>query len=249
MGARAEVGAAFPPALEPRTPPGMVRLERLLVGHVARVVLAPEQAALAPAAWAELAETAAALDAGVGGSDMARLTPDGRPQPVSPRVFGAVARTLDLCALSDGACDPTRRPGSDRPAGLWREVALARDGRTVLAPVGVRLDLGALFGALATEAALAALARRGVRLVLVQVDDCVACVGTPGRPWAVSVRGHRRCEVLSAGALAASAGGAAVARAPTAAAAAAAAMARTSGARARRPRLYLVAGHGRHRLS
>lgn len=219
----------------PDTPAGMARCERVLVGHEARVVLPQSHVGLAPAAWAQLAETAAALDAAVAGSDLARLIADGRSQAVSTRLFAALETALDLAVLTGGAWDPTRRAGSDRPAGAWRQIALTGPGRGLHLPAGIRLDLSDLFGAIAVDAALSALSGLGVRPLLVQVDRCVGVRGAPAEGWLVVVAGHRRPVRLRSGALAVGQvaqgrGGPAVVCAPTPAEASAVICARPDGA-------------------
>lgn len=254
MGARPAAAASLAPsaaaaaaaaaAAWPGTPAGMVRCERVLVGHEARVVLCQRHVGLAPAAWAQLAEAAAALDSAVAGSDLGRLAADGRSQNVSAQLFAALEIALDLAARSGGAWDPTRRAGSDQPAGAWRRIALTGPGRDVRLPAGIRLDLSDLFGALAVDAARSALSGLGAEPLLVQVDGCVGVRGAPAEGWRVVVAGRRRPVRLRSGALAVAAGrgGPVVVCAPTAAeAAVAAACARRAGAGAgRRPRVLAL---------
>jgi thiamine biosynthesis lipoprotein ApbE len=127
----------------------------------------------------------------------------GREQRVSPLLGRAIHEALRAAALTDGDVDPTvgaalRHAGYDvdfaelpvdggpvevsvRPVPGWGRVRYTPQSRTVYAPAGVELDLGATAKALAADLAAAATlaALGGVGGVLVSLGGDIAVAGTP----------------------------------------------------------------------
>ena len=136
----------------------------------------------------------------------------GREQRISPLLGRAISEALRAAALTDGDVDPTvgaavRHAGYDvdfaelpvdggpvevsvRPVPGWGRVRYTPQSRTVYAPAGVELDLGATAKALAADLAAAAAlsALGGVGGVLVSLGGDIAVAGTPpSGGWTVQI--------------------------------------------------------------
>ena len=128
---------------------------------------------------------------------------------VSPLLAEAIAVALRAARLTDGDVDPTvgaamSAAGYDRdfqyiePNGAplrltvrqvpgWREVRL--DGRSVIVPAGVRLDLGATAKAWAADRSAARIARQLGCGVLVSLGGDIAVAGPPpAKGWRIRVQ-------------------------------------------------------------
>jgi thiamine biosynthesis lipoprotein ApbE len=133
----------------------------------------------------------------------------GGRQQVSPLLAEAVAVALRAARLTDGDVDPTvggamAAAGYDRdfrqiepngpPLRLtvrqvpgWREVRL--DGRSLILPAGVQLDLGATAKAWAADRSAARIAARTNSGVLVSLGGDIAVAGPPpATGWRVRVQ-------------------------------------------------------------
>jgi FAD:protein FMN transferase len=135
----------------------------------------------------------------------------GSPVEVSPLCFEAVSVALDVAALTGGLVDPTvganmRLAGYDRTfTGLrlrdgrrvrprfvgvagWRSIATDPVRRTVTAPAGVELDLGATAKALAADRASRSAAEATGSGVLVALGGDIAVAGTaPSGGWPIRI--------------------------------------------------------------
>ncbi len=145
-------------------------------------------------------------------SELARVNAaGGAAVEVGPRLFEAVQVALDVAALTGGLVDPTvgatlRLAGYDStfaelrlrdgrlvhatfPAVAgWRSVTVDRRRRTVRAPNGTELDLGATAKALAADRAAAAAAAATGAGVLVSLGGDVAVAGeAPNGGWPVRI--------------------------------------------------------------
>jgi thiamine biosynthesis lipoprotein len=133
----------------------------------------------------------------------------GRAERISPLLAEAIAVALRAARLTDGDVDPTvgaamSEAGYDRdfdqlppnaPALRltvrrvpgWREIHL--DGRTLIMPPGVRLDLGATAKAWAADRSAARIAARTGGGVLVSLGGDIAVAGPPPKTgWRVRVQ-------------------------------------------------------------
>ena len=140
-------------------------------------------------------------------SEIRSLTPG--QNHISPLLAEAVAVALRAARLTDGDVDPTvggamAAAGYDRdfrqiepngpPLRLtvrqvpgWREVRL--DGRSLILPAGVQLDLGATAKAWAADRSAARIADRTSSGVLVSLGGDIAVAGPPpGTGWRVRVQ-------------------------------------------------------------
>lgn len=180
------------------------------IGTTASIVVT-EEAALVPGRD-ELARRLALLDA-----TCSRFRPDselsrankgaGRPIELSPLLAELVALALAAARATGGVVDPTlgralRAVGYDRrfalvrgrdrwtvtkpDPGRWADIRL--DGRTLLAPHGVELDLGSTAKAWAADDAAREVARATGAGVLVSLGGDVAVAGAaPEGGWPVRV--------------------------------------------------------------
>ena len=198
---------------------------RVAMGVQARVVLylTPRQEADVSAAFAAAFERIDRLEFALSDwrpdSELSALNAaaGGPPMPVSPDLFGAIERSLDIARRTEGAFDPTVGP----LVALWRtaksegrlpdraaiETALAQTGwskveldsarRTARLPEpGMRLDLGAIGKGLACDEALAALRAHGITSALVEIGgDLAVGHAPPGEASWIVAAGGRRLEV------------------------------------------------------
>jgi thiamine biosynthesis lipoprotein len=133
-------------------------------------------------------------------SDIARRAP--APVPVSPDVFRAVSRAIDIARDTDGAFDPTVAPlvalwrdaratgrlpsraAVDHARALtgWRGVELDAARQTIrLTTPGMRLDLGGVAKGYILQAALETLGGLGIRAAMLEAGgDIVAGAAPPG---------------------------------------------------------------------
>jgi thiamine biosynthesis lipoprotein len=118
-------------------------------------------------------------------SELALVEAMGGPRRVSALLSGAVHTALAAARESDGAVDPTARPGT---AGRWRSVDLDPHRRVLSIPEGVEIDVGATGKALMADR----IARDARRLtgapVLVNLGGDIACAGQ----WNVGVADDHR---------------------------------------------------------
>jgi thiamine biosynthesis lipoprotein len=186
-------------------------------GTVARVVVT-EPSALRDAA-AVVCQHLAAVDAAASrfrpDSEVHAIArAGGRPVPVSPTLAALVRAALDAARDTDGDVDPTlgaalcalgydrdyatiatTPPGPTRAFGPvtvvptvdWRDVGL--DGRSLRAPAGTLLDLGATAKAYAADASAAAVAERLGTGVLIALGGDIATAGpAPDGGWRILVQ-------------------------------------------------------------
>jgi thiamine biosynthesis lipoprotein ApbE len=150
----------------------------------------------------------------------------GRPTQVSPLLMEALEVALRAAECSDGDVDPTlgrslELAGYDRdwrlltpptdqpeaPAAItvrvragWRELALDRANRSVRAPAGVKLDLGASAKAWAADRAAAAAASVAGCGVLVSLGGDIATSGSaPAGGWQIRVTDDHRSHPSAPG--------------------------------------------------
>jgi thiamine biosynthesis lipoprotein len=151
----------------------------------------------------------------------------GAPVTVSPLLADLVAAALDAAAMTEGACDPTvgtstavlaARIRADqvgdrsrfpvcgassatsplRPARGWQHVRV--DGRRVVVPVGIHLDLSATATAFLASGAAVFAARHLGTGVLVDLGGDVATAGTsPSGGWRVAVGSPDGADPASGG--------------------------------------------------
>jgi thiamine biosynthesis lipoprotein ApbE len=133
----------------------------------------------------------------------------GRPAELSPLLAEAIAVALRAARLTDGDVDPTvgaamSAAGYDRDFAQietkgpairltvrrvpgWRQIRL--EGRTLIMPPGVRLDLGATAKAWAADRSAARIAARTGGGVLVSLGGDIAVAGqAPAGGWRVRVQ-------------------------------------------------------------
>lgn len=164
-----------------------------------------------------LAEVDAAYSRFRDDSELVRLGAyEGRAAPVSPLLAGALEAALRAAAATDGLVDPTvgqamidfgydrdfalvtGDDGTDgaprpRPAPGWWRVRLDHDGRQVVVPRGVRLDLGSTGKAYAADRAAAHIAGALGCGVLVSLGGDLATAGpAPEGGWLVGVGDDHR---------------------------------------------------------
>jgi len=182
-----------------------------------------------PAARAALDAELAAVEAAVSrfrpDSEVSRLAAaGGRAQPASPVLLDYLQAALDAAEQTGGLVDPTVGAslvalGYDRdyaavaaapstgqvrvlPAAGWRRVRLDRHRRTVTAPPGLLLDLGATAKALTADRAAAGAAAAAGCGVLVSLGGDLAVAGDPPGPgWTVLVTEDSRAGADAPGQL------------------------------------------------
>ncbi len=210
--ALAAVACAAPP--EPDAALERFEYRRVVMGVEARIVAwAPdEEAARAgcAAGFERMLDLEHALSDHARDSEATRLAAaaGGPPVAVSADLYDALELAVRLARASDGALDVTVGPltrlwrEARRAGGLpdeaalaaahdlvgWRGIELDAGARTArLARPGMALDFGAVGKGLAADAALAALASRGLDRALVEVGGDLVCgAPPPGRAgWRV----------------------------------------------------------------
>ncbi|MFN0009771.1 MAG: family 16 glycoside hydrolase [Planctomycetota bacterium] len=218
--------AARGPAADISPPTRRFEERRLAMGVQARIVLYAESQLRAQeafhAAFGRIEELESILSDWRPDSELSRLNDaaGGAPLAVSPVLWTALERSLDLARRSSGAFDPTVGPLvalwrlakaegrlPERPAvdlalarTRWEKVELDPAGRTARLPErGMRLDLGAIGQGLACDEALGALRAHGTPAALVDIGgDVAAGDPPPGKAgWAVAA-GARVLEIARA---------------------------------------------------
>jgi FAD:protein FMN transferase len=135
----------------------------------------------------------------------------GEPAAASPDLIDAVGRALSLWYVTDGYFDPTIRRaleavGYDRtfgavaphgaalaqpavPAPGCDGIRIDREGRTLLVPEGVAVDLGGIGKGLAADIVATGLVERGARGACVGLGGDVRVAGAPpaGETWPIRV--------------------------------------------------------------
>jgi thiamine biosynthesis lipoprotein len=141
----------------------------------------------------------------------------GRPVKVGNLLFEAVAVALHAARVTDGAVDPTvgqaliahgfspGTPGDSARRGFafvrgHRAVRLDDEGRSILIPPGVTLDLGATAKALAADRAAAAAADAADCGVLVSLGgDIATAAQPPAGGWPIRVTDDHRADLSAPG--------------------------------------------------
>lgn len=137
----------------------------------------------------------------------------GTPFRVSDELFAAARTALEAARATNGLFDPllaTRMAelGYDRTfdalptmregerlaawiAGLWRQIVLDPERRTIQLPAGSGMDLGGIAKGMAVDAALAGLVRAGVPYAAVNAGGDLAVHGLPPglEAWTIAVEG------------------------------------------------------------
>lgn len=218
--------AAREPAADVASTPRRFEERRLAMGVQARIVLYADSQEHAGdafrAAFDRIEDLESILSDWRPDSELSRLNDaaGGAPIAVSPELWTALERSLDLARRSSGAFDPTVGP----LVALWRkakaegrlperstvDLALARTRwekveldparRTArLSERGMRLDLGAIGQGLACDGALRVLRARGIPAALVDIGgDVAAGDPPPGKGgWTVAA-GPRVLEITNA---------------------------------------------------
>lgn len=214
--------------------PARFQYTEVHMGMQTRIVLYADREALAEkaarAAFRRIAQLEDVMSDYRASSELMRLCARAGqgPVPVSRDLFGVLLRSRELWARSDGAFDPTVGP----LVALWRKarrdrqlpalsdleaarrlvgfqhVALDPHRRTVtLATPGMKLDLGGIAKGYACDAALAEIARHGVRSAMIEMGgDIVVGAAPPGTtgwriaiPNAGAVMPLSRCAVSTSG--------------------------------------------------
>lgn len=165
---------------------------------------------------ADLAEVDAAYSRFRDDSELVRLGAyEGRAAPVGTLLAGALHAALRAAAATDGLVDPTvgqamidlgydrdfalvapdggagSAPGP-RPAPGWWRVRLDLDGRQVVVPRGVRLDLGSTGKAYAADRAAARIAALGCGVLVSLGGDLATAGPAPEGGWLVGVGDDHR---------------------------------------------------------
>jgi len=198
---------------------------RLAMGVQARIVLYAPTEGAAQAAFAAAFDRIAHLDAVLSDwkpdSELSRLSDaaGGPPVAVSPDLWTALERSVELARASSGAFDPTvgplvvlwrrakaegrlpERSALDEALSRtgWQKVELDAARRTARLPLaGMRFDLGAIGKGFACDEALAMLRARGCPAALVEIGgDLAAGDPPPGRNrWNVAA-GSRLIEIAN----------------------------------------------------
>jgi thiamine biosynthesis lipoprotein len=145
---------------------------------------------------------------------------------VSQSMLDVVAASLVAARVTDGLFDPTLLPrlvdlgyhasfeelGRGAPAsrprawrsGSWREIRLDRDAGWVWLPHDVALDFGGIAKGMAVDAAVGALAVRGLAPAAVNAGGDLGVNGAPDDGWPIALDDAGRTVTLRRGALATS---------------------------------------------
>lgn len=148
-------------------------------------------------------------------SELSRLNRHaGIPVVLSGLLYAVLATALTAARATDGVYDPAMldqlvQVGYDRsfdqlpavrfdpilpgePGGGWRGIQVNPIYRTVLLPVGVRLDFGGIAKGMAVDAALKKLHRNGIGPALVNAGGDLAVLGLPpaAERWPIAVPGR-----------------------------------------------------------
>jgi FAD:protein FMN transferase len=113
-------------------------------------------------------------------SELALVEAMGGPRRVSALLSGAVHTALAAARESNGAVDPTARPGSP---GRWRSVELDPHRRILSVPEGVEIDVGATGKALMADRIARDVQRLTGTALMVNLGGDIACAGE----WDVGV--------------------------------------------------------------
>jgi thiamine biosynthesis lipoprotein len=113
-------------------------------------------------------------------SEIALVEAMGGPRRVSALLSGAVHTALAAARETNGAVDPTTRPGT---AGRWKDVELDPHRRILGIPAGVEIDVGATGKALMADRIARDVRRLTGSSVFVNLGGDIACVGE----WDVGV--------------------------------------------------------------
>lgn len=113
----------------------------------------------------------------------------GGPRRIGTLLASAVHTALAAARETDGAVDPTTRPG--RP-GTWRTVHLDPHERLLRLPPGVQLDVGATGKALMADRIARTISRATRHAVLVNLGGDIACAG--GHPFDIGIADDHKAE-------------------------------------------------------
>lgn len=151
-------------------------------------------------------------------SQVFRLNRDGVLHGPDPHLLAVLEHARALSRLTQGAFDITVQPlwrafqhafeaGAAMPPGTvrlqaqrligWNGVQ-AGPGRVALARPGMAVTLNGLAQGYATDLALAALRRHGIRHALVDTGEYGMLGRAAGRPWTIGVRDPRHDDALAA---------------------------------------------------
>jgi thiamine biosynthesis lipoprotein len=107
-------------------------------------------------------------------SELALVEAMGGPRRVSALLSGAVHTALAAARETDGAVDPTARPGVP---GRWRSIDLDPHRRMLSIPDGVEIDVGATGKALIADRIARDVHRLTASALLVNLGGDIACAG------------------------------------------------------------------------
>jgi FAD:protein FMN transferase len=122
-------------------------------------------------------------------SELALVEAMGGPRRVSALLSGAVHTALAAARDTDGAVDPTTRPGNP---GRWKAVELDPHRRILDVPVGVEIDVGATGKALMADRIARDALRATGSAVLVNLGGDIAVAGH--WEWDVGVADDHRAD-------------------------------------------------------
>lgn len=123
-------------------------------------------------------------------SEIALVEAMSGPRRVSALLSGAVHTALAAARETNGAVDPTARPGCP---GRWKEVDLDPHRRILSIPVGVEIDVGATGKALMADRIARDVRRLTGSAVLVNLGGDIACAG--GAAWDIGVADDHEATV------------------------------------------------------
>ena len=150
-------------------------------------------------------------------SELSRLNAQaGAEVGVSDLLYSVLATALTAARATEGVYDPAMldqlmKIGYDRtfdsipatsfdpiipgePGGRWRGIKVNHIYRTVMLPVGIKLDFGGIAKGMAVDAALECLRQHGISPAMVNAGGDLAVLGLPPTDdrWLIAVPGRER---------------------------------------------------------
>jgi thiamine biosynthesis lipoprotein len=200
-----------------------VRRSRLLLGTVVEITaLGPDRDLLEGAvsdAFAEMERIEQLMSPHIEGSDVARLSKAGTPQPVSPETAAVLRLGLHLAAQSDGAFDltlgrlkelwaiegespqvPDRESVEDALRDIGPQALRLEASLVVKSSPDLQIDLGGIAKGYAIDRAIFLLSDAGIEFASVNAGGDMRLLGDRGgeRPWRIGIQHPRNSQRLLA---------------------------------------------------